>query len=225
MSVGAAFTQLVLFDGINIKDKEWSDKVKDLSEIPSSCKFWIFCDANDTFVEKSLRNVTNPQVSCRKTSDPLIEMFDNLRDACFTYSFILVVCDRSEKYARNLNKITKKHKHIEVMPINSHNISVKDIVHKVNYQASATAFSKDNARQHPEYKHNLQTNKDGGQPDHLKKMSDNKNRCLGGDYSNGLYCLVCGKSFHSQDDQNRHIKAGHPDAISDDDDDYDIMDH
>jgi hypothetical protein len=234
MSIGAAFTQLVLFDGINIKDEEWSDKVKDLSEIPSSCKFWIFCDADDTFVEKSLTPFKNSQICCHKTSDPETQIFDILHDACFTYSFILIVYDKNASYARNLNKITKKFKHTCIMPMDPCNISVKDIIQKINYQrvqapgfnhrrSAAAVYSKDDVRQHAEKKGDPQTNKDDGQPDHLKKMSDNKNRRFGGDYSNGLYCLVCGKSFHSQDDQNRHIKEGHRAAKSDDEDD--LMDY
>jgi hypothetical protein len=222
MSIGATFTQLVLFDDINIKDQEWSVKVKYLSEILSSCEFWIFCNEEDSEIEKSLEPVKNSRIRLHKSSDPVIQMFDTLYDKRFTYSFILVVCDKDACYARNLNKITKKHEHISVMPMDPYNVNVQDIIRKVDFQkikelesnpvrSAPTLSLNDTSRQHSGNKHDS---------DHLKKTSNNKNSRLGDQYENELYCLVCGKSFHTKDAQNKHIKAGHPDATLDDDDDY-----
>jgi len=222
MSIGATFTQLVLFDDINIKDQEWPVKIKALSKIPSSCDFWIFCNEADSEIEKSLKPVTNSQIRLHKSSDPVVKMFDTLYDKCFTYSFILVVCDKNARYARNLDKITKKYENISVMPMDPYNVNVQDIIHKVDFQkikelesnpvrSAPTLSLNDNPRQHSGNKHD---------PDHLKNTSNNKNSRLGDQYENELYCLVCDKSFHTKDAQNKHITAGHPDATLDDDDDY-----
>jgi hypothetical protein len=232
MSIGGTFTQLVLFDGIDIKDPDWSVKVIQLSKIPSSCKLCIFCNEADTDVEKSLKPVKNSQVRLYKVSDPVIRMFDILHENCFIYSFILVVYDKNAHYARNLNKIMKKHKQICVMPMDPYNVSVKDIINKVHsqevnasefnhLQSAPTPFSNDDLRQQSESKHDPQTHEDTDQQDHLKKTSNTKKSRLGDQYTNDLYCLVCRKIFHTKDAQNKHIKAGHPDAKLDDDYDYD----
>jgi hypothetical protein len=224
MAIGGTYTQLVLFDATSINDEKWSDKVKDLSKIPSSCKFYIFYGEKNTIVEQSLQSGMNPQVYLYKSSDPVIQMFDNLYSACFSCSYILVVSDKNELYAHNLNRITKKHKHIDVMPMDPCNVNITDIIHKVSYQTDKESVkaSQFNLQQHSEKEHDLQTHQNTYQLEHLKKISNNKNSRAGDGYAKDLYCLVCPKYFRTKDDKNKHIKAGHPDAASDDD--YDSHD-
>jgi hypothetical protein len=217
MAIGGSYAQLVLFDATNINDQKWSDIVKDLSKIPSSCKFYIFYGEKNTIVEQSFQSGINSQISLYKSSNPVIQLFDNLNSACFTYSYILVVSDQNELYARNLNRITKKHQNIDVMPMDPCNVKITDIIHKVSYQKGKESVkaSKLKLQQHSEKTHDSQTH----QSDHLKKISNNKNSRVGDEYKKGLCCLVCSKSFKTKDAQDKHTEAGHPDATSDDDDD------
>ena len=217
MSVGATYTQLVLFDGTNVNDQKWFGKIKKLSETPRSCDFWIFCDETNAFIEKSLEFVKNSKVRLFKSPDPVDQILKTLHEKSLTYSYILVVCDKNASYTCKLNKIMKKHKHIYIIPIDPSCVNLEDITHKVDYHM--VKAQEVNLQHHSKRKYDLYTNEQENKPPHLKKLSDNKDSSLADQYDNDLYCLLCDKSFHTKDAQNKHIKARHPDATSENDDD------
>ena len=60
---------------MNITDPEWLSKIKNLSKIPDSCNFWIFCNKTNTFIEKSLKPVKNSNVLMYVCLNLLIQSF------------------------------------------------------------------------------------------------------------------------------------------------------
>ena len=85
--------QVVLFDGDDQRT-EVLDDIKQLSQIPARCDFYIYCNETDPIFDKILQHLSViPQVRLRRSADPVSQrMSEFLEKNIDKYSFFLIIC-------------------------------------------------------------------------------------------------------------------------------------
>lgn len=139
--------QLVLFDGDDGRT-EILDDIKQLSEIPSYCEFYIFCDENDSTLEKVLNNLYSlSRVHVRKSAGSISQKLEEfLNENVDEYSCILIVCGPKPSYERLSQSIRKKYSNQKLFVMwegESSNITIKDILGQIRQQGNQVQVSND----------------------------------------------------------------------------------
>jgi hypothetical protein len=235
--------QIVLFDGDEDRSKIFED-IKQLSKIPSPCKFYIFCNEPEIIQRKILLHPSNISgVSVRQSSNgKSIEEF--LNKEIDNYSFILVVCGPNSCYVHLFPGIWKKYgrKKLFVMGMkNQSDISMKNILvqlgqHKTSSNSSKqiindqgvfrnhtcikcgqSFFSGDDLQKHEKDFHGLISTTElymDSTTNFSSHKKTNENNKLITEFS--ITCSICNHDFNTNGDLKDHIKQMHSDLPTDD---------